>query len=335
MLKNKIFVMKKNNASKLINEIRQVLLTEAKNTDIIINVIGLPSEISEWITNDYPEKFQLWIANNFKKEAAKRIANRSTVVENMILKMLKGDKTQPSLKNQLNRQKSYFQGMLQHIVGYIQGRREIAIETDDLNLKTLSFDEAVRRADAWQSEVQRLKAGQITDESGKIMKTYPDGFYWIDLQKSNCSAEARAMGHCGNAQGHLVSLRKQKQPHLTGDIYRTVLMQLRGRANTKPKAEYHEKIVDLLLDPNVGITSISPAGYRPNDNFELKDLSLENLMRLYSSKPQLFVKDELYKSLLKYPEFATQVNLRVTPLHQDQKEHLEKLHPEMKSLFLK
>ena len=64
------------------------------------------------------------------------------------------------------------------------------------------------------------------------------------------------MGHCGSGEGILYSLRKDKHPHLTGDVDRGSLIQLRGRANTKPKAEYHSYIVDFLLNDEVGISEL-------------------------------------------------------------------------------
>lgn len=318
----------------LIKEIRKTLINENKIKNIITTKIGLPTEISDWIIEAYPEKFQLWLANTFKEEAIKRIAGGKDVVANIMSKMLKGDNTPTSLKNQLNRQTSYFQGAFQQVVGYLQNRREIAPETDEINLKTLSLTEAIRRADLWQEAVQRLRASIITDENGKILKTYPDGFYWIDLQKSNCRQEAGAMGHCGNAQGNLFSLRKSKQSYLTGDVSKGSLIQLRGRANTKPKAEYHDKIMDFLLDSKVGIRTTNPSSYRSEQNFELKDLNLEQLNQLYIQKPSLFTNEELYKVLMKYPIFANQVNFRTTPLHQDHKEHFLRLHPDKQNLFI-
>ena len=325
--------MKDNKIQNIIKEIRQILINEDKHTSIIVDKIGLPSDISDWITNNYNEKFQLWVANNFKKEATKRIAGGQETIASIMEKALKGDKTQPSLRNQLNRQKGYFDGLFRHITQWLQGRREIAPETDELNLKTLTFDEASRRADAWHEEVQRLKIGAIVDESGKIVKAYPNGYYWIDLQKANCSQEANAMGHCGRGTGNLYSFRKNKHPFLTGDVHRRNLIQLRGRANTKPKEEYHKYIIDFLLNDEVGIISMNPSSYRAQQNFELKDLKLEDLVRLYEAKPTLFVPDELYKCLLRFPEFAHTVNFNRTPVHEEHKLQLMRMHPGMAELF--
>lgn len=325
--------MKNSTIDKLLNEIRTILINEDKQTNIIVNTIGLPTEISDWITTSFNEKFQLWFANNFKVEATKRIARDQENVKNAMLKLFKGDSTQASLRNQLRRQKDYFDGAFRHISDWLRNRRELAPETDDVSLKNLTFDEAINRANRWHEAVARLKAGAIVDESGRIIKTYEDGFYWIDLMRSRCNDEAKAMGHCGSGDGNLYSLRKAKHPYLTGDVLRGNLVQLRGRANTKPKEEYHSKIMDFLLNDQIGIRSMSPNSYRPQQNFELKDLSIDKLIVLYTQKPTLFSPSELYKVLVKYPAFASEVRLRVTPLHEDHKYELERMHPGILKTF--
>ena len=326
---------KDRNVIKLITEIRKFLISENKIASIITEKIGLPSEIAEWIMTSFPEKFQLFFANNFKKEAIKRIAGNKPVIAIAMEKILKGDRTQPSLRKQLLRQKDYLDGVFRYILGYLQNRRELAIETDELNLREMSLEQMIARADAWHEEVKKLKAGAIVDESGKIIKTYPDGHYWINLGKSFCSSEAKTMGHCGqgSSNGTLYSFRKNKHPFLRGDISNGRLIQLRGRANSKPKEEYHPYIMDFLLDPKVGITSLSPSLYRPESNLELKDFSVDKLITLYQAKPKLFGFEELYKTLRKYPQFAAEVNFRETPLHQDHKEELIRRHPEMQDLL--
>ena len=225
--------------------VKHILLTEEKHTSVIVDKIGLPSDISDWITSSYPEKFQLWFANNFKKETVKRISGGKEMIERSLPGFFKGDRTQASLRNQLNRQKSYFQGAFNLINGWLRGRREVAVETDDLNLSSLSFDQAVQRADTWNDEVKKLQTGAIIDESGVIVKTYENGYYWINLQKGFCRDEAKSMGHCGNANGILYSFRKNKYPYLTADVSTSgILYQLRGRANTKPKEEETEFMVE-------------------------------------------------------------------------------------------
>jgi hypothetical protein len=257
------------------------------------------------------------------------------MMANYIGKQLIGDRTQPSLIKQLNIQKQYFDGAFREINTYLTQRRTSTVpETDEIDLKNISFEELLRRSERWHEELAQFQTGNIETETGNIVKVYKDGYYWINLEKSFCAQEKNAMGHCGNGQGTLFSLRKAKHPFLTADVSHGNLIQLRGRANTKPKPEYHKYIIDFIMNPEVGIVSMNPSTYRPLQNFELKDLSLEDIKKLYLAKPRMFVADELYKVLLKYPEFAYDVNLRQTPLHEHNKEDLKRRHPEMANLFV-
>src|ERR1035437_1192920 len=134
---------KDRNVIKLITEIRKFLISENKIASIITEKIGLPSEIAEWIMTSVPEKFQFFFANNFKKEAIKRIAGNKPVIAIAMEKILKGDRTQPSLRKQLLRQKDYLDGVFRYILGYLQNRRELAIETDELNLREMSLEQMI------------------------------------------------------------------------------------------------------------------------------------------------------------------------------------------------
>lgn len=317
-------------ASPVINEVRRILITENKIRNIIVEKIGLPSVIAEWITSDYNEKFQLFFANIFRDEVVKKIAGATNpFIAQHLKKQLKGDQSQPSFINAMNRHKGYFSGAFREIQNWLVNRKTIAPEADEINLKTLTFEQAKNRSEAWHEAVQLLQTGTVQDESGRVFKTYPNGYYWIDLQRTSCRDEARAMGHCGNANGNLFSFRKNKQPFLTGDVARGSLVQLRGRANTKPKAEYHTYIMDFLLSPDAGIQSMHPSSYRPEHNFELKDLTIEQLRQLYDAKPRLFVPEELYKVLLKYPDFAATINPRITPLYEDHVTDLVRRYPQI------
>jgi hypothetical protein len=311
----------------IVSEVRKTLITENKIQNIIVDKIGLPSVVAEWIMTEFNEKFQIFFANLFRDEVIKSIAGPQVFIAQHLRKNLKGDSTQASFIKTLLKHKGFFSGAFREIQEWLNNRRNIAPETDEINLKTLTFEEAKRRAETWHEEVRRLQAGRIEDESGIVIKSYPNGYYWIDLQRSSCRDEAKAMGHCGNATGNLFSLRKSKQPMLTGDVSRGSLVQLRGRANTKPKSEYHSYIMDFLMLPEANINKMHPSSYKPEQNFELKDLSLENLQTLYGSKPGLFVPEELYKVLIKYPEFINTVNLKLTNLWDEHKADLSRRSP--------
>jgi hypothetical protein len=81
--------------------------------------------------------------------------------------------------------------------------------------------------------------------------TFPNGYYWIDLQTTTCEAEAKAMGHCGNTnQGTtILSLRKNKYPFVTiaYDEDEDKFTQIKGRGNKKPIEKYHQYVVDLII----------------------------------------------------------------------------------------
>jgi len=83
-----------------------------------------------------------------------------------------------------------------------------------------------------------------------VVLTFPDGFYWIRLNKNFCRDEAEAMGHCGRGSGILYSLRRDKYPYVTVDLVNGVITQIKGRGNTKPKPEYHKYIKPILLEAN-------------------------------------------------------------------------------------
>jgi len=109
-----------------------------------------------------------------------------------------------------------FQEAINENINYVLDWFKSPLRTEKINLNNLSFDDAHKQSKTWH---ESLKAtGKITDESGKILIEFDDGYYWIDLQTTSDRDEADAMGHCGttNEGSTLFSLRdKNKQPHVT------------------------------------------------------------------------------------------------------------------------
>ena len=131
---------------------------------------------------------------------------------------------------------------------------------------------------------QRNKPGEI----GKNILSFPDGYSWVDLEKSYCDKESESMGHCGNRGGPrsdtILSLRdKQNIPHLTFILNNGNLGEMKGRANEKPATKYHKYIIELLKLPI--IKNVKGGGYKPENNFCLTDLKQEELDELLRSKP--------------------------------------------------
>jgi len=161
-------------------------------------------------------------------------------------------------------------------------------------LTKMSLNDAFNKADEWHNSL--IAGGEIKDEHGKIIMTFPDGFYWIDLETCDDRDEADAMGHCGRTSkgDTIISLRdRKKSPHVTAaigikDDDKAIVYQMKGRNNKKPIEKYHKYIVDLLMNDDLVIDdrecTIQGFGneydksedFSPNDlDDDLKDMLLE------------------------------------------------------------
>lgn len=137
-------------------------------------------------------------------------------------------------------------------------------------------------------------------ENDKIILKYGK-YAWVMLARGACSDEADAMGHCGNvpsekAGDRILSFRtiegEKQKPHLTFILDKNgKLGEMKGRANEKPAAKYHPYIVDLLLQDF--ITGIKGGGYEAHKNFDLLDLSDEEVSDLIAKKPSFMPKLDL------------------------------------------
>jgi hypothetical protein len=106
------------------------------------------------------------------------------------------------------------------------------------------------------------------------------------------------MGHCGrtNSSNTIYSLRETKslnpkytlnKSHLTAAVGGdNVLYQMKGPKNSKPQEKYYPYIIDLLLNDD----SIQSFGseYDSSSDFNLVDLSEEQIKKIYEQKPELF-----------------------------------------------
>lgn len=158
----------------------------------------------------------------------------------------------------------------------------------------------------WIDITSDLKDGDIE----KIVQ-FENGFAWFNLKTPSCSKEGKSMGHCGNSprsntKDTILSLRKVKKENYKtwgGSSSRVVsrpsltfildekgfLGEMKGRGNTKPKEEYHPYIVSLLTKTNF-IKGIEGGGYAPERNFSLYDLNVEELTKLFETKPDFIIK---------------------------------------------
>lgn len=158
-------------------------------------------------------------------------------------------------------------------------------EIENIDFNKSNLNDLYSRATEWHEELKAT--GEIRDEAGDIIKKYKDGYYWIDLETSDCDIEGEAMGHCGRTTADtLLSLRHIKktgriEPHVTMAVdyenksekkYDTIY-QIKGKENTKPISKYHKYIVDFFLDENSGDNKkISLNEYSPENDFHFSDL---------------------------------------------------------------
>ena len=143
-----------------------------------------------------------------------------------------------------------------------------------------------------------------------VIIQYENGAQWLNLNKSYCDLEARAMGHCGNSgsaadyetilsfrtiEKNPITKKKEWIPHLTFILDTTTgyLGEMKGRGNQKPNSKYHGVIVDLLRLPI--IKGITGGGYMPENNFTMSDLPREVAEGLMEEKPELANLEFLYK----------------------------------------
>jgi len=157
-----------------------------------------------------------------------------------------------------------------------------------------------RIEDAWKKKQERFIP--IQREGVETIIRFPDKSEWINLNKSSCDIEAKAMGHCGNTAGYQESdtvltyrtiekdpKAKQKVwvPHLTFILNTAsgMLGEMKGFNNQHPDQKYHNVIIELLKLPL--IKGIVGGGYKPENNFKLSDLPEETFKQMMESKPGL------------------------------------------------
>lgn len=154
----------------------------------------------------------------------------------------------------------------------------------------------------YEEEWAEQREGRIDADPSlykEIVMQFPGEWYWIDLGRGACDAEAKAMGHCGNTptvkEGEtILSLRKRIkdgknvfwEPHLTFILdAEGYLGEMKGKANEKPAQKYHQYITALLKTDK--IKGLKGGGYAPESNFSMADLPVEERTALIEQKPAL------------------------------------------------
>lgn len=198
---------------------------------------------------------------------------------------------------------------------------------------TANLEKMTALSDTWHKKIESSTSGRIKTEEGYIIKTYPDGFYWIDLLTNSCREEGDAMGHCGRTSAEtILSLRKKSmgkiEPFVTiaidytdfdevvektieegGKPRYSNLHQCKGKGNKKPNDTYHPYIVDFLLDEDFDVQKLDLDEYSPNDDFHVSDLDKADIDKIFELKPNFILEDSYfdYGKILKDEEIANKI----------------------------
>jgi len=142
-------------------------------------------------------------------------------------------------------------------------------------------------------------------EHNDVLMEFPDGKQWVVIRPEDVIAEGRSLNDCARAENSntiLISLREaitetHVQALLKAEIVfperidsksevESVIVQLRGYANSKPTPEMHQYIVPLLYSS--WIQFLVTPNFSSINTFYLSDLDPETLALLKRRKPHLF-----------------------------------------------
>jgi hypothetical protein len=284
----------------IIKESLENLMLEDKR-EVIKKRIKLPDFVAEWAHEMGGKKYAIWIANDFKDFLAGYLLRimPQEVIRDAAVSMMEQGKISGGLVRLIRNAMSEREGQYNYVMDWLEGRgRGDNPETDNINLRQMSLEDALARSEAWHNRLAQIAGGRIEDEDGEVILTFPDGYYWVDLGKRVCDKEGEAMGHCGSGKGILYSLRKDGRPSVTADVMRDgTVKQMRGRANTKPNPKYHKYIVEFIKSPYVN--NFNYWDYRINDNFLMTDLTRDKAYELFNEKPSL-IKNQDVRRLMRF-----------------------------------
>jgi len=251
---------------------------------------------------------------------------KAKVVENMLVKSIITD-FYNSIRNNTDIDKNYHSWNTQQKLDYFLNssnfgthinrryNNKLASIIDYINVNNINsnnFEELYQKSVQWHEDIAK-GATQDRNDSRVIRKDetsdtdkfiiYPNGWYWINLNVSYSADEASNMSHCGNDSGKILfSLRdynSNSRVTVSYDSDEKAMYQCKGRGNSKPKSEYHEYILDLLLNEIYPINIIVTGSYRPELDFNLMDLDDDERDDLLSKKPSLEYTDNMFEIYLK------------------------------------
>jgi hypothetical protein len=205
-------------------EVYNILLEKDFRSKIL--ALGMPQDVADYL-HGMSDKYSFWFANQIKEMPGYKAArNKEMFVHSL-------------------------QTQMQGIIDWIRGAQNITLKAYDWNTALAAADEYHKK----------LTITNIKRETNTILKEYPDGFYWVDLENTYDTCEAGAMGHCARTSrgDTLYSLRKYSNVTDSIESFITISVspddgvwwQCKGKSNSKPKEEYYPYIADILVSKNI------------------------------------------------------------------------------------
>lgn len=252
-----------------------------EKTSTIQRVFGFSPEWADAFY-DVNNKMSIWVADTFLKEMKKRYPV-SKIESEPIIDRLNGMGTRTSIwtTDFLPKYRFIFDWFIN-----VNGRTPI-------NLKTLTLEQAYEMSEEWHESRNSKKDSNYT-ETNEIVIDYRDkngvGYYWVNLGVSHSKEEADRMGHCGNKYGTTLFSLRSINENGEGESFVTlarqnddeIVSEIHGKKNSKPKLIYQKYIIDFLLNEKYPVKGLTLKGvYKPDHNFQLNDLSEEQLNFLF------------------------------------------------------
>jgi len=275
--------------------LREGLLNEADNREFLKTKLGL-SDLKAEFAHKISDKHSIWIGNQIKNIPDSEL----NTLKNDFIKIISlfkiDNKPKTDIKT-LTYEKAFNLYLLytQFIKDWLNSD-----EVRNANIKHLTWHEAEVKATEWHDSLG--DGGElednILDDKDEIIHKFDDGFMWVLHKDNKCKSSEKSMGHCGVAsedEMYLLRLIKGNEEFITGDWHPNdkYMIQLKGKKNDKPNSKYHKYILWLLLEwGNIHELNTSE-GHRPETNFHLSDLNVEDYNEVISRAPELLNKSEV------------------------------------------
>lgn len=274
------------------------VILEKDNRQKILK-IGMPQDVADYLHN-MSNKYSLWFADKINKmpeyQASK---DKIRFIHNL-------------------------QTQIQNIIDWIRGEQNV-------NINIYDWQNALEKATEYHN---RLTVTHRDKETNTIIKEYPDGFYWVDIESTSDSCERSSMGHCASTSkgDTLYSLRKYNKAIDAVESFITIAIspddgiwyQCKGRKNSKPKQEYYPYIVDILIYKNVFQFKTE---YDSRNDFKAQDFKqyLEENPDVYPNTDEIIEKinestigfDDFQKILDEYQQYFNYFSIRIDDGYDD------------------